>query len=94
MLKANISSCPNKRLEGRELLNVKIYASPNKGMTGCDLRWARNKRGMSQQRLAQLMGEARIFIRRLEGFHKQKFYLHPTVIQQLVDVLGLNTLHC
>jgi len=72
-------------------LKVKIYASPNKGMDGNELKQAMAFRGLSYRQLAKKLGRGwdKNKIRRLAK--KSRFYLHPVELQELLNALGATT---
>ena len=73
-----------------KLIKAKIGSCPNKTMAGCELRRLRVARDMSEQQLAERLGTYRRQIQRWEN--KAWFELHPSVMIQLLEILGASSL--
>ena len=67
-------------------MNAKVYDSPNKRMTGRELRRLRVSAEFSENDLAERMDTYRARIQRWEK--KAWFELHPEQMKQLLKVLG------
>ncbi len=76
-LKAEISSCPNKRMAGRELRRLRNHP---------------DGKGLSQRQVGVLLGKYRVQIQRWEELHEVEFELHPMIMQQLLSILGASSL--
>lgn len=72
------------------MLRAKITACPNKRMAGRELRRLRVAIGMSERELGERLGTYREQIQRWEK--KSWFELHPTVMMQLLKILGASSL--
>lgn len=71
-------------------LKAKIFASPEKGMEGRELRRLRVAAGLSEEALALKIDTYRKQIVRWENSYR--FYIHPRIMQKLLDALGASSL--
>ena len=77
------------------MLKAKIFNSPNKGMTGVELRRLRDANGFSQEELAKRMNEwgwYRQKVQDLERFAKLRFWLNPHEMRSLLGALRASSL--
>lgn len=71
------------------MTQANITDSPNKRMTGVELRRLRTAAGLSCREVAERLGTYRLQIQRWEA--RQWFELHPVIMQQLLTILGVDS---
>ena len=93
-----LPECPQKAigfLKGGEEIKaakmtkqkVKIFSSPEKGMTGDELRRLRNGAGLSQEALAAKMGyQSKTTVQQWEA--ESALYFAPAILKDLLEVLN------
>jgi len=74
------------------MLKAHITNCPNKLMSGNELRRLRVAANLSERELGERLGTNRIQIQRWQNLGQRDFELHPTVMMQLLEILGASSL--
>ena len=90
MMTGNAATGQKNHCEGMQMIKVKISASPNKRMTGVELRRVMAFAGLTPYALAKRLGWYRRRIQRMMKVHE--FDLHPTEMAELLKALGATSL--